>query len=443
MDALLAMKLRRLSPAALPNAPLDFVYPFRVRGGDAEGARILGEVGDCAGVVLFRNLRYVLSWVRRPLSDTCPMDSAAFDDLSGHVRGAPLPEEVRRALGGTVAELRNWHAADPQTVSDCCSSVQEWACRASMPQTAISFAVAAALANPENPQKAWIAGKLLRDCGQWREGDMWLRRAEAVARWIGDWNTQVLALNSRGILHHFRGASADAERYLTQALRLARRRGLRERESEVTHDLFIVLMARGDYPRAEELAGRALELYGAEHGNLPKLAHDTVQIWLRTQKYVLALPVLDALLPYLSLPHERIRVLASISRAAGATGDEAAFESAWQGAWSLIEEPTPDVARTLPAVLVDLGIGAASLERWNLAQDALRRAAAAAEEWDDYAKAAEAEQALLAVEQRTAGATPRRITSPAAANLSRSLVANLQGVAIRTRHGRVIERRTT
>ena len=202
-------------------------------------------------------------------------------------------------------------------------------------------------------------------------------------------------------------------------------------------------MDRGDYPRAEELAGRALELYGAEHRNLPKLAHDTVQIWLRTQKYVLALPVLDALLPYLSLSHERIRVLASLSRAAGATGDEAAFEVAWQGAWRLIETPTAEVARTLPAVLVDLGAGAASLERWSLAQDALTRAAAAAEEWDDYAKAAEAEQALLAVEQRTPGTTPRRITTHEAASLSRSLVANLQGIATRTRRGRVIERRTT
>lgn len=170
MDALLAMNLRRLSPAALPNAPLDFAYPLRVRGGDAEGAQILDEVGDDAGVVLFRILRFVLSWARRPVPDAGPFDSAAFDDLSSHVQEVPLPDEVRQALDCAVAELRNWHAASPQTVADCCSSVQEWACRAGTPQTAIAFAVAAALANPENPRKAWIAGRLRRDSGHWREG---------------------------------------------------------------------------------------------------------------------------------------------------------------------------------------------------------------------------------------------------------------------------------
>jgi tetratricopeptide (TPR) repeat protein len=434
------MKLRRLSPAALPNAPLDFAYPLRVRGGDAEGVEILGEVGEGAGVALLRVLRLVLSWARRPVPDACPFDAGAFDDLTAHVVEAPLADGMRQALGGIVAELRNWHAANQETVSDCCSTVQEWACRAGMRHTGIAFAVAAAMASPENPRKAWIGGKLLRDSGQWREGEMWLRRAEGVARWIGDWNAQVLALNSRGVLHHIRGVSTDAEHYLTQALRLARRSRLPERESEVSHDLFIVLMARGAYERAEELASRALELYGAEHASLPKLAHDTVQIWLRTHRYALALPVLHALLPILRLPHERVRILASIARAAGSSGDEAVFDPAWEGAWSLIIDPGAEVARTLPAVLVDLGVGAASLGRWSLAQDALRRAAESAAEWDDYASAAEAERVLLSVKQRAASALPRRLPTPASASLSHSLVVSLQGAAERSRLVRVMDR---
>jgi tetratricopeptide (TPR) repeat protein len=426
MDALLAMKPRRLSPAALPNAPLDFAYPLRVRGGSAEGAPILGEVGEGAGVVLFRVVRLVLDWARRPVPDGCPWDSAAFDDLADHIHEVPVAEELRQALGCTVAELRNWHAANPQIVSDSCSSVQEWACRAAAPQTAIAYGVAAALGNPGNPRTAWIVGKLLRDAGEWREGDMWLRRAEAVARWIGDWNTQVLALNSRGILHHFRGAPMDAERFLTQALRLARRRGLRERESEVTHDLFIVLMARGDYPRAEELAGRALELYGAEHARLPYLAHDTAQVWLHSERYALALPVLHAMPPLL-LPHERIRVLASITIAAGAMRDSHTFDDAWTEASDIVATSTPEIRRTLPTVLLDLGRGAANMERWDQAGDALGWAKQAAEEGGDPDAVARAERLLQAVHQRTTTAIPRRLTTRSAADLSRALVASLSG----------------
>jgi tetratricopeptide (TPR) repeat protein len=288
------------------------------------------------------------------------------------------------------------------------------------------------MASPENPRKAWIGGKLLRDSGQWREGEMWLRRAEGVARWIGDWNAQVLALNSRGVLHYMRGVPADAERHLMQALRLAQRCRLPERESEVTHDLFTVSVSRGEYERAEELAARALRLYGENHPNLPKLAHDTAQLWLRNEKYNLALPVLSALLPSLSLPGERIRVLASITRSAGVSGDHRTFEVAWQSAWTLIASLEPELSRLLPAVLVDLGIGAASVQQWERADDALRRAVDAATEWDDFGKAAEAERLLLAVQQRIGVANHRRITTPAATELARTLVESLQQPAPQT-----------
>lgn len=92
-------------------------------------------------MVLFRLLRLVLAWARRPVRDASPLDSAAYDDLSAHAQEVPLAEEVREALGCMLAELRRWHAASPQAISDGCSSVQEWACRAGTPQTAIAGAL--------------------------------------------------------------------------------------------------------------------------------------------------------------------------------------------------------------------------------------------------------------------------------------------------------------
>lgn len=424
MDALITMKLRRLSPAALPNAPLDFAYPLRVRGGEVEGSRMLDEIGDGSGVVLFRLLRLLLAWVRRPVPGAGPFGAAAFDDLAAHVEEVSLPQEVRQAFAAITTEIRAWHAADPRPVSDGCSTVQAWACRAGWGQTGITFGVAAALANPEDPRKAWIAGKLVRDSGQWREGDLWLRRAEGVARWIGDHETQVLALNSRGNLHHFRGASAEAERYLTQALRLARRRGLRARESEVTHDLFIVRMARGAFEEAEELAGRALALYGAEHPILPKLAHDTAQIWLHSEKYDLAIPVLNALSPLIHSP-DRPRLLASMARAAGAVRDSETFDGVWDAALSEINTSTTEQHVASHTVLVDLGAGAAYMERWSRATDVLLLAYESAEEREDLYTMKRTQHLLDQVQQRSAAAIPRRLTSRSSADLSRKLVATL------------------
>lgn len=422
------MKPRRSSEAPLPRSPLDFVYPLTIRAPGAEGGAVLAEVGDRYALTVLRALRLVLAWSRGPDLAAPVLRPDPLDEWEAALHSARIRKPLRMPLIALAAELRRPERTDPGALAQACFAISEWALGAEAEGTALLFAEAAALVSPTNARRAWIVGRMLRNAGRLREGELWLRRAARVAVWCTDWETQDLALNSLGNLYFQQGNLKEALRYLARALKLAKRLSMKEREAAVSHDLFPVFVLSGDHSRAEEAAIRTFELYGPGHPNLPKLAHDVVQLWLRQGRFPLALPVLRALLPCLRLPYERLRVLAATVRAAGACGYSAAYEAAWTEAWDLVQDPSPEVRSVLPAVLVDLGFGAGSLGDWEHAAEALRLALQAANERGAYEDAAQAELGLEMVQRYERIETPRRVLTGPAAHLSDAFVRSLESV---------------
>ncbi|HEX8696021.1 MAG TPA: tetratricopeptide repeat protein [Longimicrobium sp.] len=420
------MKPRRSSEAPLPRSPLDFVYPLTIRAPGAEGGAILAEVRDRYALAVLRALRLVLAWSRGPDLAAPLFRREPLDEWEAELHAARIRKPLRMPLIALAAELRRPERADPGVLAQACFAISEWALGTGAESTALLFAEAAALVSPTDARRAWIVGRMLRNAGRLREGELWLRRAARVAVWCADWETQDLALNSLGNLYLQQGSLKEALRYLVRALKLARRFSMKEREAAVSHDLFPVYVLTGDHSRAEKTAIRTFDLYGPHHPNLPKLAHDVVQLWLRQGRFPLALPVLRALLPCLRLPHERLRVLAATVRAAGACRDSLAYEEAWAEAWDLVQHPSPEVRSVLPAVLVDLGFGAGSLSNWERAAEALRLALQTANERGAYEDAAQAELGLEMVQRYERIETPLRALTGPAADLSDAFVRSLE-----------------
>jgi len=363
-------KPRRMSEALLPRSPLEFAHPLHVRGPGAEGAAILAELPPADAAAVLRLLRLVLAFSRGP-EGAAVLRRDALERWEAHFHARPGHPLWGPAIT-ILAQLGAGEGADAAMIAQSCVAVADWLLEAGAWQSALLFAEAAALAYPQNARMAWMAGRMLRNYGRMREAELWLRRAYRVAAWTRDVETQDLALNSLGNLFAQQGCFKKALAILKRALKLAQRL-TKERRGCISHDLLLVYIGMGEYGRAERIATEAIKLYGMEHKNLPKLAHDIALLWMRQQKFLLALPVLVALLPSLTLGHEQLRVLASIACAAGAAGDRDRFDTAWAGAWELVSQSGAETRYFLPEVLADLGSGAAALNERAKALIALAR----------------------------------------------------------------------
>jgi len=423
------MKPRRQSDAPLPRAPLEFSYPVVVRPPGAEGRSVLTEVPEPLALHTLKALRLVLAWSGGPQTASPLSRRREMDRWEADVLATPAEDGLWEPLVVLVGQLRRPRTAQASVIGQCCLAIADWAASAGADETAVLFAEAGALSWPDNPRLAWVAGRMLRTRGRYRLAEYWLRRAARVAIWGDDLETQDLAFNSLGNLFSQQGSFVDALEYLTRALRVARRHRIKGREGAVTHDLFAVAVLTGDHLKAERLAAGAFQLYGADHPNLPKLAHDVAQLWLRQSQFALVLPVLRALLPLFDAKQDRLRVLASTARAAGACGERQEFEHAWTEAWAIAHAPTVETAAVVPAALVDLGLGAASLSDWSHATEAFSLALQTAEERGAHEEAANAEMGLEMVKRSERIEIPRRVRSGAAAQLADAFVHSLERAA--------------
>jgi tetratricopeptide (TPR) repeat protein len=423
------MKPRRLSDSPLPRSPLDFAYRLIVRPAGAEGAAVLAEVPDPYALHALKALRLVLAWSGEPDTHAPLLRRAEMNRWEAAVLGLPRQEGLWEPLVVLAGQLKRPARAQASSIAKSCLAITDWAVGAGAEETSLLFAEAGALAWPENARYAWIAGRMFRTHGRHRMAEYWLRRAARVAVWSDDLETQDLALNSLGNLLSQQGSFVDALSYLTRALAVARKHRIKGRQGAVTHDLFAVAVLTGDNSRAERLAVGAFQLYGQNHPNLPKLAHDVVQLWLRQGRFPLALPVLRALLRFFDAPQDRLRVLASTARAAGACGERQVYERAWIDAWVIVHHPTPEIEAMIPAVLVDLGLGAASLGDWSHATEAFSLALEAAEARGAHEDAANAETGLEMVGRYERVEMSRRVSSGPAAQLAEAFVQSLEEVA--------------
>lgn len=388
------MKRRRRSDAALPSSPLEFAYPLSIPAPEGQGGVILSELPDTCGATVLRVYRLLLAWIQGPELSGEILDPAELRQLEEEILHSDLDQEITAPLATIVGELIQPDQADIAMISWSCLVFNEWLLEIGADETHLLFGEAAALAWPNHARYAWIAGKLFRRSGKLREAEAWLKRALRVAVWNLDSETQNLALNSLGNIYAQQGRYKEGMRYLTQAHRHALRERLSERQAAVVHDLFLLYSWLGEHSRAEALAAQALVLYGPDHEMLPKLAHDLAHLWNNQGKFSLALPVLRQLEPHFSAPEDRLRVLASEARAAGACLDHEVFDEAFEEAFRIVQKGGRDVEPVLPTTLVELGWGAASIGDWTKARTALQLGLDAAGKRFEHDAAVQAELAL-------------------------------------------------
>jgi tetratricopeptide (TPR) repeat protein len=386
----------RLDP---PAAVAEFVWPLSLPGGEVAGAGLVRELPAQLMLPVWHTLRSVLLWAQVPPSGREGLfEEGAMAAWEMELLQGPLEDGVRNPLAVLARELAEPGADSPQRIAWACLCVTEWALDGRFEATALAFAEGAALAWPEHPRYAWTAGRLLRTHGRPREAEAWLRRAVRLAVRAGDWETQVVGLNSLGNVHHETGNNPEALRTLRAGLRAARRHRLRAREGEILHDLLVVSVWGGDLDEAERYAEEAYAIYRNGQHRLAALAHDVSFLWLVRGHHAHALAVMRELLPLFDTPEERIRVLGSAVRAAGACGEVALFDAFWQEAETLFADPWVLLHAAGP--LLEMGYGAATLRRWEAAEGVLLRAIERAERRREADTQVRAENALAAVRLR-------------------------------------------
>lgn len=351
--------------------------------------------------------------------------------------------DVRAPLAVLVGELAKLAEASAETIAHACLCVTDWALERGHVATALAFAEAAALSWPQHPRYSWTVGRLLRAHGRPREAEQWFKRADRAATTAGDWEARTLALNSLGNTYTEAGNYKQAIQAHNHALRVARKRGLREREGEVLHDLFVATSYSGDVEAAEEHARAALEIYrSGHHPRLLSLAHDTAVLWMERGQFGRALPVFVEISQHFTQPNERMLVLSSAARAAGACGDETLYDSLSEEALALEEQL--QTRRMVPRALYLLGMGAWSLNRWTAADQLLTRAESAGREREEADVVTEADTALTGVRQRQAGEQrdllPERVKASREA-LAGHFVATLKSAPVLVTEGVLVNRR--
>jgi tetratricopeptide (TPR) repeat protein len=416
--------VRHRSNAELPPSPLDFAYPLAVPDATVLGAVILHEVPDTFALHAWRALRLAFAWAAGPEVSGAVFDAAELEAWEADVLTTTGVDEALWApIAVIAAEVARPEAVDPERLAHACLAVTDWALGCGAHGTAVLFAEAAAVAWPNNARLAWLCGKFYRERQQFGRAEMWLKRARRVAVWTGDWEMQAQAINSLANLKIQHGDLTTARRLLLSAVRVAKRNRLRERHAMILHDLFVVSTYLGRFDEADTYAQQAFTAYGPDHPNLSKLSFDVAHLCTQLGQFSRALEVLEELRTRFDDRDNQLRVIASIARAAAAAGDADAFDRAWTESWTLIDGRPVDDLRA--AAALELGLGAASLQRRKYALHALTMARDTACELREADTLAKAQAALDALDGRgpaVAAGRLRRRATPCAGDLAAGYV---------------------
>lgn len=410
----------------------DFTTPLTIPGGEVGGADVVRELAPEVALPVWQTLRSVLMWAgEEPALRGDLFEPCAMADWEAELLQESWEPDVRCPLAVLVGELARSADASAETIARACLCVTDWALERGHVATALAFAEAAALAWPQQPRYAWITGRLLRAEGRLREAEQWFKRAASLGSTAADWDAQSLALNSLGNTHYEQGNYPKAGRALRHALRVARKYRLRDRQGEILHDLLVLSIWSGELEGADALARETYDIYKAGHPRLAALAFDVTVLWMKRGHFARALFVLRELPPFITAEDERARVLAVLARAAAACGNEQLFAEAWQQAWETFQKP--GMQRRAGPDFLELGLGASSLEKWEMAERAIRRSLELSIQTGETDVQAQAETALAAIaEHRVAEHDRNPIdtrTQPAADSLAPRFIASLRETA--------------
>ena len=409
--------------------------PVTLPAGSVSGLDAMAELPADAGVIAWRVLRTLLLWAAEdPDRRAALLDDAVMLEWEEKLLTQGFDPDLRMPLAVIVGELARGDQAAAGRISWSCLCAADWALARNAPRTALAFAEAAAVVSPDQPRYAWVAGRMLRTYGRFKDSSQWLRRAVRAAARSGDWEAQARSLNGLGKTSMHRGDLRDAARFLQVALRVARRRRMRQAEAENLHDLFVVHFEMNDWAQAEEHARAAFELYQQlRHHKLPMLVHDVAFLWINRGHFSRALDALRAVRPLMVHDEDRLRILSSAIRAAGALGEREYLGEMWAECWPLAMT-LGNERRYAATALLQMGMGASSLSQWDRAREALEMAQSMAQLRGETDVVHRAEAALGAVQSQraaeTVASTPTGRNSPGDALASR-MVSSLSSVAPR------------
>lgn len=378
-------------------------------------AIILHEVPESFALHVSRALRLTHAWAAGPEASGALYDVQDLEAWEADVLCTSGIEEALWAPISVIAgELARPAELDPERLVHACLAVAEWGLDGEANGTAVLFAEAAAAVWPNNARIAWIVARIHRDRGQFSRAEAWLRHTSRVAVEGGDWELHAQAINSLGNLKVHLGDLAGARELLLAAARVAKRKKLHERRAMVLHDLFVVCTYTGRFDEADVHAQQAFAAYGPGHPNAVNLAFDVSHLCTQQGQFARALQVLEPLRARFADPDRRLRVLASIARAAGEAGNAEPFHEAWAQAWSIMDSGAVNHLR--PAAALELGLGALGLGIRDQAQAALtiaRDGARTAREGDTLSRA-DAALRELGQPRKRPGRSPSVVRSRAA-----------------------------
>lgn len=297
--------------------------PPRGRHRSFDGAHVLDEVGGELGAFLFQRVRDVYLWAQ-----IAPESRSGLFQARQAPRVPPGANEIGAELHRLADLVGSPTSATAEDVATACAGIYHWALDHVFYATAADFAAAAAHAQPADPMFAIYAGRAERARGAYDLGTLWFQRAISVARLGGRLSAYTVALLSWANQEIGRGNRVRGRALLQRAWRYAKRHNLRHLGAEARHDLLALAVDVEDWDDAEEHAEAAAKLYGPRARNIFALAHDWALIWLHRGYFSHALPVLEAALPFLTLPSARVLALSSIARAAAVLGQPERFRSA-------------------------------------------------------------------------------------------------------------------
>lgn len=350
------------------------IPPALTRGAESMPAiGILDEVPGDLGVLLWRSVRNVSLWAATPAASR----GALFAGGAADVREADLSRvevdpEMVAPLSVMVRLLESPGGMDVGRVVNACRRISAWAEQRGALATALEFMQAAALSAPQVAVIAYAVGRLARRRAEYDRAESWYGRAIVQARRSGDWRTYALGYSGLGNLNMQKGNYPVARRAQVRGLRAALRHNLTDLQGIAYHDLFGTYVETGAGAEATQFAARAFTAYGPDHPFVPRLAYDVAYHWGLEGYFGESLRVSQALEHCFEAPAENALVLGLIARAAGGSGDVQAFEEA--------REKVDRVLRggvghdSAARALLGVSYGAASLQRWELAEQAALQA---------------------------------------------------------------------
>lgn len=296
----------------------------------------------------------------------------AFHARRVELSDAGVDTEIELPLRVLIRLLRVPASIRVARVGWACWAIGRWAQELDKTGTALEFFQAAALADPADAEAAYLTGRMARGRAQYARAESWFDEALSRSREQRDWRTYALTYVGIGNLHLQRGNLPRAWQAHSHARSSARRHGIRSVEAMACHDLFAIAQLSERIEEANGLAADAFRCYGTGHPRLPNLAHDIGCFWAEQGQFGQARAVLEAVLPHMGSPLDRLLVFGNLARCCGAVGAEDAFQAAQRGAWAAVAR-NPGGEFTAMALL-GVADGARSLGAWSDAETAAARA---------------------------------------------------------------------